>query len=651
MKKSKLFLSLMSLCFALAVLCFGVYAANQVNYTLSGSVSYEVSDAYVTVTTRVYKGAYRSAEDVYESIEGMAFDGDVPGEYDYTLDTDISIPNYSSLTTNADFEQEDIDISMNAETAVYVFELTITNIGDINVWVEPKPNWSETLNIYQADSGVTTELAQDETVKTYIILAVDNPIASVVGGDYSVGVNIGAGDCPINNEYYSFETVEFVEGFEMLAICNVNPPEGVIIPSYIDGEIVGYVPGEEFCENESITSVYVPGTFKFLGDFSFGDCPYLIKVRIEKGLNSIQQISAFIGSGITDFRFPNTFDADYEGTIVGGLYDDYDLNTPWFIDLWDSNNPNRGIATASDGVTTYILAGIGGLTTLDYTGKHIDYICANAFQYCESLSSIVLPNGVKSICNHAFYDCTNLQEINIPESVSFLGESSFEDCTSLEEVTILSNVPIIIKSNAFRGCTSLESVTLPDTVIGIQMRAFEGTPWLADYDEESGLKIANGKYLIGANKAKYFGNISSTDLAGITLIACGAFHECTGLVSIELPNSVTYLGYEAFSSCSSLESVTLSNAITVIEYEVFSGCQELTSINIPASVTSIYHAFHNCSSLTSITINATTPPTLRVDVFNNTNNCPIYVPSASVDAYKSAEGWSSYASRIQAISN
>ena len=118
MKKSKLFLSLMSLCFALAVLCFGVYAANQVNYTLSGSVSYEVSDAYVTVTTRVYKGAYRSAEDVYESIEGMAFDGDVPGEYDYTLDTDISIPNYSSLTTNADFEQEDIDISMNAETAV-----------------------------------------------------------------------------------------------------------------------------------------------------------------------------------------------------------------------------------------------------------------------------------------------------------------------------------------------------------------------------------------------------------------------------------------------------------------------------------------------------------------------------------------------------
>jgi hypothetical protein len=36
-------------------------------------------------------------------------------------------------------------------------------------------------------------------------------------------------------------------------------------------------------------------------------------------------------------------------------------------------------------------------------------------------------------------------------------------------------------------------------------------------------------------------------------------------------------------------------------------------------------------------------------VFNYTNNCPIYVPSASVETYKSASGWSGYASRIQAI--
>jgi len=67
-------------------------------------------------------------------------------------------------------------------------------------------------------------------------------------------------------------------------------------------------------------------------------------------------------------------------------------------------------------------------------------------------------------------------------------------------------------------------------------------------------------------------------------------------------------------------------------------------------VTSIGNeAFDSCRSLTSVTVEATTPPTLSTDAFNSTNNCPIYVPCDSVDTYKAASGWSTYASRIQAI--
>ena len=61
--------------------------------------------------------------------------------------------------------------------------------------------------------------------------------------------------------------------------------------------------------------------------------------------------------------------------------------------------------------------------------------------------------------------------------------------------------------------------------------------------------------------------------------------------------------------------------------------------------------FYNCTALTSVTVNAIDPPTLSNMAFDNTNNCPIYVPASAVDEYKesTATGWSDYASRIQAI--
>lgn len=99
-----------------------------------------------------------------------------------------------------------------------------------------------------------------------------------------------------------------------------------------------------------------------------------------------------------------------------------------------------------------------------------------------------------------------------------------------------------------------------------------------------------------------------------------------------------------------LVSGIIGDCVTSIGASVFDGCSGLTSINIPSGVTSIgLRAFYNCSSLTSVTVEATTPPTLGVNAFYSTNNCPIYVPAASVDTYKAASGWSYYAARIQAI--
>ena len=136
----------------------------------------------------------------------------------------------------------------------------------------------------------------------------------------------------------------------------------------------------------------------------------------------------------------------------------------------------------------------------------------------------------------------------------------------------------------------------------------------------------------------------------VTSISYGAFHICRGLTSVTIPNSVTSIDDQAFEDCSGLTSVTIPNSVTSIGTTAFQGCSSLTSVTIPNSVTSIgYSAFGSCSGLTSITCNAIIPPTIGWDVFISTNDCPIYVPASSVDAYKADTRWSEYASRIQAI--
>ena len=144
----------------------------------------------------------------------------------------------------------------------------------------------------------------------------------------------------------------------------------------------------------------------------------------------------------------------------------------------------------------------------------------------------------------------------------------------------------------------------------------------------------------------------NADISNLTSIGGAAFSNCTGLTSIAIPNSVTSIGTSAFQGCSNLTNIVIPNSVTSIGVAAFHNCSGLTSVTIPSGVTFINgNAFYGCRSLTSVTVKALTPPTLGDDAFDGTSSSlVIYVPSASVDAYKASSGWSDYASRIQAIS-
>ena len=146
--------------------------------------------------------------------------------------------------------------------------------------------------------------------------------------------------------------------------------------------------------------------------------------------------------------------------------------------------------------------------------------------------------------------------------------------------------------------------------------------------------------------------ITITMSEGITSICNDAFRGCSSLTSITIPNSVTSISNYAFAFCSGLTSIIIPDSVTSIGDDAFYKCTSIANVTIGSGVTTIGEsAFNSCRGLTSVTINALTPPKLGDSVFDNTNDCTIYVPAASVDAYKAARIWSAYKSRIQPIPN
>ena len=118
------------------------------------------------------------------------------------------------------------------------------------------------------------------------------------------------------------------------------------------------------------------------------------------------------------------------------------------------------------------------------------------------------------------------------------------------------------------------------------------------------------------------------------------FFGCSGLTSLTIPSSVTSIGGYAFYGCSGLTSLTIPSSVTKTDDCVFCGCSGLTSMTIPSGVTSIGDwAFSGCSGLTSIYVYPENLPELGIDIFNrcNAQNCTVYVPKGTYDAYKSSE--------------
>ena len=215
-------------------------------------------------------------------------------------------------------------------------------------------------------------------------------------------------------------------------------------------------------------------------------------------------------------------------------------------------------------------------------------IGAEAFAWCESLTSVTIPESVTTIGEWAFAHCDNLTSVTIPDSVTTIGNDAFAACEILTSVYISdisawcnisfrnsSSNPLYSGCNLYLNNELVTDLTIPDSVTTIGDYAFQ-----------------------------YCNSLTSITIPdSVTKIGVRAFYWCNSLTSVTIPNSVTTIGDYAFQNCSSLTSATIPDSVTTIGDGAFSGCTSLTSVTIPDSVTSIGDfAFSRCKSLTSVTI-------------------------------------------------
>ena len=136
----------------------------------------------------------------------------------------------------------------------------------------------------------------------------------------------------------------------------------------------------------------------------------------------------------------------------------------------------------------------------------------------------------------------------------------------------------------------------------------------------------------------------------VTEIGNYACNYCIALASVVISDSITKIGDYAFLHADCIETITLPDSITEIGQSAFSTCASLSVVIISDNVTNIKaNTFAYNTSALEYHFKPTTPPSLAsTNVFTSIqSNCIIYVPQGSLNAYKTATNWSSFASKMQ----
>ena len=380
-----------------------------------------------------------------------------------------------------------------------------------------------------------------------------------------------------------------------------------------------------FCWCESLTGVTIPDNVTTIGDYAFSGCRSLTSMNIPDSVTTIGACAFYYCTSLTTvnigysimsikngaFNDCNSLTSVYcMATIPPGLGNDYVfadnasgrmIYVPTkYVDAYKSDTDWKAYADNivgydfgdSELVTPEVddswkihYTATSKVTPYDTSAFNVE-ILSNKWDSTTGEGVITFNGVVETIDSYAFYMCSNLKSVRIPEQVTSIGAGAFRECIKLNDVYLNSKIESI-GSGAFTACFDIYNSTYGS--INIHLNSIE------DWCE-----ISMPVSLVSAQETIYLKINGSTT------------------TDITIPTTIKAIKPYASRRCA-VSSVTLH--------------EEVASIGDKA--------FYD-SWLKNLYCKPTTPPTGGSEMFEETSNITIYTPTESVDAYKSATGWSDY---------
>ncbi len=428
---------------------------------------------------------------------------------------------------------------------------------------------------------------------------------------------------------FSLSQVSIKEGISTIgpgAFYYCTALQEITLPSTLTSIGIDPGPGYSIGTFEGCTSLHtvtlLPGEQEaMLGFRTFDDCTSLTSVHIPGNYSRIIE-DAFKGcSSLTTFVWDFSSDIQENPSLGPGVFCNCTSLTS--LELPDT-------LKSIEDFTFYNCSSLTSITL----NEGITLIDDGAFGKCSALTEVILPSTVTAlgtgtiIPTGAFEDCTKLRKVTLlaGEKDARIGGWSFHGCEALQTIHIPGNYSQVCE-NAFSGCTSLTSIVWdassyekPNQVI--EEYAFDGCTSLISVDLPGTLKS------IGAYSFQNCTALSSVSIKeGTSYIARGAFCQCNALEEITLPSTITFVGSEyhtngkgTFQDCERLHTVTLKEGQkdAVMGYNVFKNCKSLRTIKIPGNYVEIRHgAFDRDSSMVTAELEKSTNSSVSQKLGNN----------------------------------